>query len=92
MARKKSKVWSNYGDGVQMVDITFEVRELDRIKLTEGKDSDKYNKQHAKTVKLINQYNSEVKGGRGKFSMNISRARYLMQTGAGEDNLGVQNG
>lgn len=86
MTRKgKGKNWSNYGVGVQVVDIVFEVREMDRIRLTEGKESDKLKKLHEKVVKLIKQYNSEVPGGRGKFGLNISRARQLIQMGAGND-------
>lgn len=92
MVKRKSKKWTNYGEGVQVVDITFEVNELDRIRLSEGKDSDKYKKQHSKTVRLIEAYNREVPGGRGQFSINISRARYLIQLGAGEESLGVING
>ena len=86
MARK-GKAWSNYGNNIQVVDVVFEVRELDRLKLSEGKDSDKYKKQHTKTVKLINQYNNEVPGGRGKFGLNISRTRHLIQMGAGNKDV-----
>jgi len=93
MARRKSKKWSNYGEGVQVVDVVFEVRELDRLKLSEGKDSDKYKKQHAKTVKLINLYNNEVPGGRGKFGLSISKTRHLIQLGAGNNDASeVLNG
>lgn len=77
--KKKSSVWSNYGDRIQVEDVTFEVRELDRLRLTEGKETDSYKKQHAKTVKLINDFNSELPGGRGKFGLNISKARHLIQ-------------
>ena len=85
---RKSKVWSNYGDGVQVVDITHEVSILDQIRLTEGKDNDKYKKQHEKTVKLIRLYNSEL-GGRGKFGMSISKARGILQY-SGEPKTTVQ--
>jgi len=84
MARK-GKNWSNNGDGIQVVDVVFEVREMDRIRLTEGKESDKFKKLHGKVVKLIKQYNSEVPGGRGKFGLNISKARHLIQIRAGND-------
>jgi hypothetical protein len=78
MARKKKSTWSNYGDGLQVVDITSEVRELDRFRLTEGKDSPSYKKQHEKTVRLIRQFNSEL-GGRGEFGLSISKARSIIQ-------------
>lgn len=86
MTRKgKGKNWSNHGNRVQVVDILFEVREMDRIRLAEGKESDKFKKLYEKVVKLIKQYNSEVPGGLGKFGLNISRARQLIQMGAGND-------
>jgi len=93
MARRKSKKWSNYGEGIQVVDVVFEVRELDRLRLSEGKDSDKYKKQHTKTVKLINLYNNEVPGGRGQHGLSISKARHLIQLGAGNNDVSeVLNG
>jgi hypothetical protein len=81
---KKGKKWSDSGDGIQVLDVVFEVRELDRMKITEGKDSDKYNKQHNKTVKLINQYNSQVPSRQGFFNLSISKTRHLIQTGTKE--------
>ena len=81
MAKKsKGNVWSNYGTGVQVGDVTFEVSNLDRIKHTEGKDSDQYKKQHTKTVKLINLYNAENKSSaRDGFGLSISKARCIQQ-------------
>lgn len=76
--KKNNKAWSNYGDGIQAGDITFEVSILDQIRLTEGKDNDKYKKQHEKTVRLITQFNSEL-GGRAPFGLSISKARHLQQ-------------
>ena len=93
MARKKSKNWTIYGDGIQVVDIVFEVRELDRLKLGEGRDTQVYKDQHKKTVNIIKLYNNEVPGGRGSFSMSISKARHLIQLGTGSTTIGeVQYG
>lgn len=74
--RKRHNPWSNYGNGIQVYDVCFEVDKLDYIKKTEGKESDKYKKQHGKTVKLINNFNSEIPG---RFPLNISRCRAIMQ-------------
>ena len=74
---KKKNNLSNYGDGIQVMDVTFEVSNLDRIRLSEGKESDSYKKQHAKTVKLINQYNSEHNASQNGFALGISSARSI---------------
>lgn len=83
MAKRKGKkrsAWSNYGDGVQVMDVTFEVSNLDRIRLSEGKGSDSYKKQHEKTVKLINLYNSENReSSRSGFGLSISKARAIQK-------------
>lgn len=76
--KKKSKVWSDFGETIQVIDVISEVDKLDRIKLSNGKESDLYRQQHAKTVKLINDFNSELKGGRGEFGLNISKTRHLI--------------
>lgn len=83
MSRKKTKKWSNYGDGIQLVDVIFEVRKMDDIRLSKGKESNEYTSKHKEVVNLINRYNRESPGGTGKFDINISRARYLIQLGAG---------
>lgn len=89
MGKKGTNKWSNYGDGVQVIDVIFEVRELDRLRLNEGKDSNNYKKQHAKAVRLINLYNSEIKGGRGKFGLSISKTRNLISLKAGEGDFNL---
>ena len=79
MARKNKGKWNNFGDDVQDYDVIFEVDKMDFIKLTEGKDSEKYKTQHAKTVKLIKLMNIQT-GGKGGLSMNISKARSIKQS------------
>jgi len=74
MRVRKSKPWSNYGDGIQVYDICFEVDKLDFIGLNDGKDSEKYKSQHKKAVGLITQYNSEGIG-----SINLSSCRGIVQ-------------
>ena len=74
MRVKKSKPWSNYGQGVQVYDVCFEVDKLDCIKKTDGKDSEKYKNQHKRATGLINQYNSEDGG-----TLNLSRCRSIIQ-------------
>ena len=75
MRVRKTKPWSNYGDGVQVYDICFEVDKLDCIRKTDGKDTDKYKNQHKKAVGMISQFNSE--DGRG--TINLSQCRTIIQ-------------
>jgi len=74
MRVRKTKPWSNYGDGIQVYDICFEVDKLDYFRLKDGKDTDKYKNQHKKAVGLINQYNSEGHG-----TINLSQCRAIIQ-------------
>lgn len=74
MRVKKSKPWSNYGSGVQVYDVCFEVDKLDCIKKTDGKDSEKYKSQHKKANGLIRQFNAEGNG-----SLNLSSCRAIVQ-------------
>lgn len=74
--RKKPSVWKNYGDGVQIYDVVFEVDKLDFIRLTKGKESSEYQSQHKKTVDLIVKYNSENKNAD---HLNISACRSIIQ-------------
>lgn len=74
--KKRPNPWSNYGDGIQIYDVVFEVDKMDFIRLTEGKDSSNYESQHKKTVELINKYNSENKD---RNSLSISTCRNIIQ-------------
>jgi hypothetical protein len=75
MARKNS-VWGNYGDGIQVYDLLFEVDKLDSFARTDGKASDKYKKQHEKTVNMITSYNSQTKTS---FPLSLSRSRSIIR-------------
>jgi len=74
MRIKKTKPWSNYGNGVQMYDVCVEVDKLDTIRLAEGKDTDKYKSQHKRVLNLISQYNAEGSG-----TINIRQCRTVVQ-------------
>lgn len=76
MRKKKTKSWSNYGDGIQVYDVVFEVDKLDFTKKTQGKDSDAYSKQHQKAVGLVVAYNTEVKG---RVPLSLSKCRSIIQ-------------
>jgi len=75
--RKKNKPWSNWGDGLQVYDVCFEVDRMDHILLTEGADSRDFVNQKRKTVDLINSFNSEVKG---RIPLNISKCRNIVSS------------
>lgn len=74
--RKRRNAFSNFGDGLQVYDVVFEVDKLDFIKLTEGKDSEKYKTQHAKAVKAVVDFNSEIKG---RAPLSLSKCRAILQ-------------
>lgn len=76
MARKNS-VWGNYGDGIQVYDVLFEVDKLDSIAKTDGKTSDKYKKQHEKAVNIVVSYNTQTKTS---FPLSLSRSRSIIQS------------
>lgn len=86
--RKRKNSWSNYGDGIQVYDVCFEVDKLDYIRLTEGKDSDKYKNQHNKAVSLIVGYNAENKGA---VPLNLSRCRLIISSPHHQEDLVFYN-
>ena len=74
--RKKPSPWKNYGNGIQVYGVVFEVDKLDFVKLTKGKDSSEYADQHTKTVELIKKYNTENKDC---IHLSISKCRSIIQ-------------
>lgn len=72
---RKNHNWSNFGDGIQVYDVVFEVDKLDSYRRTDGKESEKYQKQHEKAVKLVGLYNAEHSG----VGLNLSKCRAIIQ-------------
>lgn len=85
--RKKFNPWKNYGDGIQVYDVLFEVDKLDSIARTDGKTSEKYQTQHKKTVKLIGSYNAENKGT----GLSLGKSRSILQGPRYEDGVVFYN-
>lgn len=79
--RKKNRPWSNFGDGLQVYDVCYEVDKLDHFRNVQGKDSEDYKRQHKKAVSMMEDYNKEFKRGR---DLKLSRCRAII---AGEKHI-----